>query len=439
MGENEEKKVAYINGEDRYSLKGYLFFWSGQLFSLIGTLVSSFAITWWVTDLTESAMLLALGNFLFILFMVLLTPIAGVIGDKYSRKAIIFIADSFNAAIMGIIIIIFYMGLNNPLLVIVINGFKGIGQAFHQPTVNAIIPSMVPKKNLSRINGVNYLLTSMIQVIGPVIGGSMYAFFPFEFILWIDIITYAIAMVPLILVKIPKVEPFKKESISLEEKTPFFEEFKVGLKTVRIIPGLLMILLLSMLLNFLFQPLGILAPLYVKVDHLGDETDLAFVYAFMNVGMILGGLITTLKKKWKHKITVYFGGLMVVMGAALAYATAPVGWLLFVGLAGACSSLLLPIVNTIYVTIIQTTVPKDKMGRVTSVDHTLSLAIMPIGSIIAGPLGELLGTRLLFLILGIIGLFAVFSVWQFSGIKKINYEDEEYFAKITERINNGDY
>jgi DHA3 family macrolide efflux protein-like MFS transporter len=438
MGEIEEKSLKYLDGEDHYSIGGYLFFWIGQLFSLVGTTVSNFAITWWITDLFENALLLAFGNFLFIIFIVILAPIAGVVGDKYNRKIIIFIADSLNAAIMGVIIILFYLDFTNPYIIIIINGFRGIGQAFHQPTVNAIIPSMVPKKHLSRINGVNYLLSSMITIVGPIVGAVMYAFFPIELVLWVDIITYGIAMGPLILVKIPKVTPIQK-TLSKGEKPSFYEDFKIGIKTVRIIPGLLLILLLSMFLNFLFQPLNILAPLYVKVDLRGNEDNLAFIYAFMNGGMLLGGLLTTIKKKWKHKVTIYFGGLMIVMGMAIIYGTAPIGWFLYVGLAGAISMVLLPIVNTIYVTIIQTTVPKDKMGRVTSVDHTLSYAIMPVGSILSGPLAIIFGTRLLFLILGLIGAIVVFLVWQLSSIRKINYDDEEYFKNITERIKNGDY
>jgi len=437
MTEKNLEVSGIDDGEQVYSLGGYLFFWVGQLFSLIGTLVSGFAITWWITDITESAILLAIGSFLFLIFIVALTPIAGVVSDRYNRKLVIFLADTFNALIMSVIIIMFYIGFNEPLLIIVINGFRGIGQAFHQPTVNAIIPSMVPKNYLSRINGINYLLTSLIQVIGPVIGGAMYAFFPFEFILWVDIITYGIAMFPLILVNIPKVVIKQNEKIEVNSKKSFFEEFKIGIKTIRLIPGLMTILLLSMLLNFLFQPLNILTPLYIKVDHMGDETDLAVLFACINGGMILGGIITTLKKNWNHKVTIYFGGLMALMASAIVYAFAPIGWLLAASIIGAFAIMFLPIVNTIYVTIMQTTVPKDKMGRITSVDHTLSYAIMPVGALLSGILGDLLGTRLLFLMLGLIGTISVFLVWQFSGIKKYNYSDEKFMNQISENIKNG--
>jgi DHA3 family macrolide efflux protein-like MFS transporter len=197
------------------------------------------------------------------------------------------------------------------------------------------------------------------------------------------------------------------------------------------------ILLLSMLLNFLFQPLNILTPLYIKVDHMGDETDLAVLFACINGGMILGGIITTLKKNWNHKVTIYFGGLMALMASAIVYAFAPIGWLLAASIIGAFAIMFLPIVNTIYVTIMQTTVPKDKMGRITSVDHTLSYAIMPVGALLSGILGDLLGTRLLFLMLGLIGTISVFLVWQFSGIKKYNYSDEKFMNQISENIKNG--
>lgn len=436
MDEKKSEGLNSIDIEDQYSLGSYLFFWVGQLFSIVGTLISGFAITWWVTDITESAILLAIGSFLFLIFIVTLTPIAGVVCDRYNRKIVIFIADTFSALIMGVIIILFYLDLVDPLVIVLINGLRGIGQAFHQPTVNAIIPSMVSKKHLSRINGVNYLFTSLIQVIGPVIGGVMYAFFPFEFILWMDILTYGIAMLPLILVKIPRVIPIQDDKEAQKKKKTFIKEFKSGMKTIRLIPGLIIILLLSMLLNFLFQPLNILAPLYVKVDHMGDESDLAIFFALINGGMILGGLITTLKKKWKHKVTVYFGGLMVLMGSVIIYAIAPIGWLLVASIINAFAFMFLPIVNTIYVTILQITVPKDKMGRVSSVDHTLSCAIMPIGALVSGFLGDLLGTRLLFLILGLIGTISVLLVWQLSGIKKYDYSDEKFISQIAEQIKN---
>ncbi|MEJ2293394.1 MAG: MFS transporter [Candidatus Lokiarchaeota archaeon] len=436
MGENNSELYKPIDTEDQSSIGSYLFFWIGQLFSLIGTSVSGFAITWWVTDVTENAMFLAIGNFLFLIFFISLTPIAGVVCDRYNRKLIIFIADSFNSMERGVLIILFYIGWTNPLMIVFINGLRGIGQAFHQPTVNAIIPSMVPKKHLSRINGVNYLFTSLIQVIGPMIGGIMYAFFPIELILWVDIITYGIALFPLILVRIPRVISTHDKHLETIEKKSFIREFKIGIKTIRLIPGLLTILLLSMFLNFLFQPLNILVPLYVKVDHMGNENDLAIVYALVNGGMILGGIITTIKKKWSHKVTVYFSGLIAIMSSAIIYAIAPIGYLFVASIVGAFALMFLPIVNTIYLTIMQTTVPKDKMGRITSVDHTLSYAIMPIGALMSGVLGVLFGTRLLFLLLGLIGVLTISLVWQFSGLRNYDYNDEKFISQIAENIKN---
>jgi DHA3 family macrolide efflux protein-like MFS transporter len=420
------------NNQAEYSVKGYFLFWIGQRFSLIGTLIVGFAVTWWVTEVTESAIYLAFGSFLFLIFMAGLPSIAGVMGDKYNRKIIIALADSFNALITFIVIILFYLRLNDPLLIVIIINLRGIGQAFHQPMVAAVIPSMIPKDKLSRINGVNYLSSSMLQVVGPVIGAALLAFFPIELILWADIITYGIAMVPLVIVHIPKVViPSHRE---VKKKSSFFKEFVIGLKTVRVIPGLLVIFLLSMLLNALFQPVSILSPLFIYVDHKGTAADLAFIMALANGGMILGGLITTLKKNWNHKMTTYFGGLTIAMLSILGYALAPFRWFLWIAISATLSTLVLPIVNTIYVTVIQTTVPQDKMGRVSSFDHTISYAVMPVGAILSGPLGVLLGIRILFLIISVIGVVSVLLVWQLSGIKKIDYEDHEYFERLHKKI-----
>ncbi|MHA2009800.1 MAG: hypothetical protein ACW980_21015 [Promethearchaeota archaeon] len=68
---------------DNTKFKSYLFFWSGQLFSLMGSLIVQFVITWWVTEITGSPTFLSLGMFLYFLPMIVITPIAGVIADRW--------------------------------------------------------------------------------------------------------------------------------------------------------------------------------------------------------------------------------------------------------------------------------------------------------------------------------------------------------------------
>jgi DHA3 family macrolide efflux protein-like MFS transporter len=291
---------------------------------------------------------------------------------------------------------------------------------------------MVPKDKLSRMNGFGYLFSSLINIVGPLLGAFLYGILPIAIILWIDIITWLIAMVPLVLTKIPRVKRSKIE----EKKNSFFFEFKTGLKTIKLIPGLLTLLSLSMLLNFLLMPFNVLLPYYIGIIHEGSELNFALVMVFFQVGMVLGALLTSLKKEWKHKIFTYFGSLVLVTGILSVYTFAPKGFFLVMGIANFVIGFSLPIGNTIYMTIIQTTVPHDKMGRVTSIDHSISSLIAPFGALIAGPLADIIGARIVFLLCAIIGVVATSYTWRVMVVNKINYDDKDALAEVTERINN---
>ncbi len=414
------------------TFRSYLFFWSGQLVSLMGSLVVQFAITWWITVITGSIFFLSLGTFLYFLPIVLITPIAGVLIDRWNRKKLIAIVDSFQALVTVWIIFLFYFGIANPIVVILINSLRGVCQAFHMPAISAIVPTMVPKDKLSRINGVSSLFTSLIQLIGPVIGATLYIFFPLEVILWLDVFTFCIAIVPLLLIKIPSIRNLAEIS-EKKEPTSFKRDFKEGITVIKLIPGLVILLILDIFLNFLVSPINVLLPFYVSQTHLGTAFDLALIMVCLNVGMILGGVVTTLKKKWEHKVTIYFSGLLVLMGmfSVLAFTPTRVFSIIWVGTG--IVGFILPVVNTIYMTIIQTTVPPDKMGRVSSVIQSLSMAMFPLGTIISGPLADLIGIRIVFLFSGVIGLLIICSIWRFTKIRHVDFDN---FEVIVEKINN---
>ncbi len=432
-----DKKMEDTEGiANSQTFRRYIFMWSGQLFSIMGSSVVNFAITWWVLVLTGSPTLLSISVFMYMLPMAFLTPIAGVLADRWSRKKIVAIADSLQALTTLWIIVLFIFDVANPVLVIMIVGLRGIFQAFHVPTVSAITPTMVPKDKISRMNGVGYLFSSLINIIGPVLGALLYEMFHGDIflILWIDIITFLIALIPLLIVKIPVVKRSKIEV----KKNSFIFEFKTGIKTIRLIPGILTLLLLSMLLNFLLMPFNVLLPYIIEAPHIhaGSVSDFAFVMVCFQVGMVLGALLTSVKKEWKHKLFAYFGSLVVITGLLSVFAFVPNGFFLMMGIATFVVGFLLPIGNTIYMTIIQTTVPHDKMGRVSSIDHSISAMIAPFGALIAGPLAEVMGARTVFLLASIIGIVATSYTWRVMKVKKVDYNDRIALDEVTEKINN---
>ena len=358
---------------------------------------------------------------MYFLPMLIATPIAGVLSDRINRKKIILVVDSLQAVATFILIMVFLMNFTEIWLIFIFLAIRSIFQGFHYPAFSSVIPLMVPKEKLSRINGVNFLFSGLVQLIGPALAAALSLFLTFHQILWIDIITFFIALIPLLLIQIPSVE--RKESSKSADKPSFFTDFKEGFVLLRSIPVLLTIIILAMFLNFLIQPLGVLLPYYVNTLHGGSLNEYAFVSISMNAGMILGAIVTTNKKKWKHKILTTFIGVIILFLGYAYLALVPTGFFIMMVIGLIIMGITLPIINTIFQTIEQTIVPPDKIGRVMSIDSTLSMIISPLGIILTGILIVPLGVTTLFLFCGIIGVTISIATYLFTNIR--HFEKEE--------------
>ena len=415
--------------------RNYLFFWSGQLFSLFGSSIVFFALIWWITVETGNPVLLATAIFLRILPMTIFLPIAGVFSDRLDRKKLILVVDSLQAFITFLLILSFQFGIANIGIIMIVISLRSVFQAFHVPTVNAIIPTMVPEEKLTRINGINFLFTGITGIFAQLIAAILWEFFTINMILWVDVITFFIALLPLLLIKIPSIKQVTAEK-DVAEKNSFLKELRLGFKTLRAIPGLLILLFLGMLTNFLMRPLVTLLPLFVTQVHGGGTSQYALILAFLHGGTIVGALATSIKKKWTHKIRIIFISTILIMAGYLVISLAPRGIFFMIFIGGAIAGITMPIINSLSQTFMQTVVPKDKFGRITSIDWFLSNLMSPIGVIISGPIALILGIPNLLLFSAIIGLITPVSLWCFTKIRKMDYDNEAELKMIVEDANN---
>jgi len=407
---------------NKKTFKNYIFLYSGQLFSLLGSSITQFVIIWWITIETESTIILSIASFVYILPMTLAMPIAGVIVDRYNRKKIIVIVDSLQAFTTLFIIMLFNLEITEPFVIIILNGLLGLFQGIHMPTVSAIVPTMVPKDKLSRINGVSFLFSGFIHTIGPIIAATLLAFLPIKSVLWIDPITFIIALIPLILIKIPIVRSGEETQ---NKKSSFIAEFKEGFQTLKLIPVVSMMLLVSMFINFLLRPFQTLMPYFIYFINSGSPSDLALISAFISGGMLMGAIITSIKKEWKHMIFIYFSGEAALFLPTVVFVFLPKGSFLLMGIVGAVYGMIMPILNTIYLTLIQTNVPADKMGRISSIDWTVSLAISPFGALFAGFIAEFVGVSNLILYCAIAGVIVTMIIWRFTSVRYNHHQEKD--------------
>jgi DHA3 family macrolide efflux protein-like MFS transporter len=394
------------------TFRGYLLLWSGQLVSLLGSSIVQFAIIWWITVTTGSALYLAFATFLSLAPIVAIGPIAGVFADRWNRKKLVFVADMMQALAIVVLIMLFWTGLAGIGQMLAVLTFRAVFQAFHEPTVSAITPSMVPKDKLSRMNGLSYLFSGAVRLVGPVSAAVLLQFWQIQEILWIDLLTFLIAMASLVITRIPSV----KIGIA---KSSFKDELKQGLSFVRNARGMLTIAILATALNFLIMPLSTLLPYFVKFDHFGGAEELALVMAFLQGGILCGGLLMSVKKGFDKKI---FTTLVAIIIAFLGYALialTPTGSFWFMAVSALIFAVSLPVANVLLQTIMQMVVPLDMQGRVNSVTMALSMAAQPAGTLISGAIVAFTTTSNLFLGCSIAGVVLATASWFFTDVRHL--------------------
>ena len=397
---------------DHQTFRRYLLFWSGQLVSLLGSSVVQFTIIWWITVTTGSALYLSIATFLGLVPIVAIGPIAGVFADRWNRKKLVFVADLMQALAIVVLIMLFRTGNSGIWQMLGILTFRAVFQAFHEPTVTAITPSMVPKDKLSRMNGLNYLFSGAVRLVGPVSAAVLLQFWQIQEILWIDVLTFLVAVVPLMITKIPSVKARSANS-------SFKDELKQGFSFVRNAKGMLTVAILATSLNFLIMPLSTLLPYFVKFDHFGGAEELALVMAFLEGGILCGGLLMSVKKGFEKKILTSIVAIVIAFLGYALIALTPTGSFWFMALSALVFAVSLPVANVLLQTIMQMIVPLNMQGRVNSVTMALAMAAQPAGTLVSGAIVEITTTSNLFLGCSIAGMSLAVAAWFFTDIRHL--------------------
>ncbi len=394
------------------TFRSYLFFWSGQLVSLLGSSIAQFVIIWWITLETESALYLSLASLLGLAPMIVLAPFTGVLVDRWSRRMLIGIVDLLQALATIVLVFLFWLGNVAVWQVLVLLTLRGIFQAFHSPAVAAITPLMIPKEKLSRMNGLNYLFSGAVNLTGPIVAALLLGFWTIHQILWVDVATFIVALTPLLMIKIPSVR-------MKEDKSSFKEDFMEGFAFIRRSRGFLPLLTLATALNFLLTPLSTLVPYFIRFDHFGEAADYALVSASFEGGILGGGLLMSLIKGFNKKMIATTASIYVIFIGYALVALTPAGLFWFMAISALIMAFCVPVANVLTQTIFQTVVPLKMQGRVNSVVMALASGAQPIGMILSGVMVEFTRTADLFLGCSVAGILVLTFSWFFTDVKNV--------------------
>ncbi len=379
--------------------KTFFTIYSGQAISQFTSAVVQMSLIWYLTAQSKSAAILAIATLAGFLPQAILGPFIGVLVDRFDRKKIMIISDAI-IALVALVLAIGGLGQSLPLWMIIAGLFvRSVGTAFHQPSLQAVTPLIVPEEMLTKCAGYSQTLTSVSFILSPVLAGTLYVILPISAIIGIDILGAIAGIITLLMVMIPKVENQSTEKVSLIKES--IEGFKV-LKNVK---GMLEILFIGALFSVVFLPIASLFPL-MSLDYFnGTSAHAAVVETLFAVGMLVGSLILGKWGGFKNKIHSMF---LAYMGLGLTLAISGIfkpsqfiGFAIMSGLMGLSA----PLYNGPFMALLQTKIEPQYLGRVFSLSGSLMSLASPIGLGLAGIFADKVGINHWFFISGILILF----------------------------------
>ncbi len=381
--------------------KNIILFLLSQNISLFGSSLVQYAIMWHITLTTKSGIMMTIAIICGFLPTFLLSSFAGVWADRYNRKIIIMLSDSIIALSTLLLAILFFIGYKMLWLLFLISAVRAVGTAVQMPAVGAFIPQLVPQDKLTKVNGVNSSIQSLVMLVSPMLSGALLTISTIEIIFFIDVFTAALAvLVLLFFLHVPAhTKALQKPDIG------YFDDMLAGFRYINIHGYVKKLFIFCAFYFVLIGPVAFLTPLQVTRSFGEDIWRLTAIEVIFSVGMILGGAIMASWGGFKNRIHSMTLSILIIGICTFALGITPAFliYLIFMGLSG----IAIPIFNIPFTVLLQERVDPDYLGRVFGVLAMITSTMMPMGMLFFGPIADvikiewlLIGTGLLMCIQG---------------------------------------
>lgn len=377
--------------------RNILLFLGGQFLSGITSMVVQYSIIWYLTATTGSATVLSLATLLGMMPTVLLSPFIGAYVDRWNKKILLMATDIIVAIFAVILSISGTISPEFPLwLVFVSLLMRSIAQTFQMPTIQSILPTMVPESQLTRVNGQLGMVQSANFIIAPALGAFLFSVIPINFLILLDVLGAILGVGMLIFVTIPSV-------VSEGEKVHVLADTKFGIKKLTENKGLWYITLIGAVFTLIFMPAASLYPLMTMEYFGGTVGQAGLIEVVYAVGMLIGGAFIGVFGKWKDRMKPVLLAYVIIGIATGASGMLPGnmrGFTIFVVL-NTIAGFATPYFNTLLMAMIQQSYEPIYLGRVLGVLNAIMSITAPLGLMFAGPLADRIGIEKMFIIAGV--------------------------------------
>lgn len=364
--------------------------WLAQSFSVIGDRIVTVALALFITDLTGSVTDLGLVLAAHTIPLVGFLLIGGVWADRLPKQRLIVFTDGVRFALHGALAALIFLGDVQVWQVIVIEVLFGTAEAFFRPAATALLPQTVPEAEIQEANALVGMSNNVAEFAGPALATGLVLGVGAGAAFAIDAVTFLVSAFFTI-----RIQPRRRELSEVEEAAAalgpepnMLAELRAGYAEVR--SRVWVWATLAAFSVALFAGVG---PLYVLGPSVAEsQYDSIGVFGLMEaclgVGTIVGALIAI---RWRPLHPMRLGTIFACLWTP--------GFLLFAG--GYSLALVVPLTilggvglalfDTWWMTALAERIPPDKLSRVTSYDWMVSLGLLPVGFLLAGPLADAYG------------------------------------------------
>ena len=289
---------------------------------------------------------------------------------------------------------------------------------------------MVPVEHLTSIQGLNQMLNGGLNVVSAPLGALLLGILSIQGVLLIDVGTALLAILPLCFIRVPQPERLAGGKGPEGVQATIWQDFQAGFRYFLGWPGLLLVGLMTVGINFTVIPAYSLLPLMVREYFGGNAVQLSWVESAMGIGIIAGGAWLGVWGGFKRKMLTSMLGLMGMGVGTLMMAIAPPSALLMAVAAALCVGIMTPITMGPFYAVIQSVVEPDMQARIITLLSSVGGGMAPIGLMIAGPVADHAGIKTWFFLGGILCVLMSVAGLFIPAVMNIENHQSRTLAKV---------
>ncbi len=365
--------------------------WLAGLASVLGDRIVTVALALFVIDLTgdptDLGLVLAAHTIPLVGFML----IGGVWADRLPRHRLMVVTDLIRFVLHGVLALLIITGDVEIWQVVVIEALFGCAEAFFRPASTAVIPQTVPEHEVQEANALVAMSNNVCEFAGPALATALVLGVGAGEAFAVDAATFLVSAALLV-----RMSPRRREAAAGaelarpdgEEPQSLRAQLRVGYREVRSRAWVWAVLIAACALVFAgLAPWYVLGPVVAEQNYGGTDV-YGIVTAALGAGTIIGSIAGI---RWRPQHPMRLGLVLGVLWCpmAVAYALgAPLAVVLPAAVVGGFGFALF---DVWWLTALAERIPPDRLSRVTSYDWMISLGLLPIGYLLAGPLADAVG------------------------------------------------